>query len=192
MRSAGTAAMLAVAFIAWPEPEARGEEPEIITVRSSDCADLDVGELQRLLNVELAPAPGDPRPAELALRVRCVDDRIDLSVVDPKTGKELERSIVAPPRNERGRERIIALAVSELFETAWLDLLVAPEPARIDPEPPPVEPAPPPEPAPPSTTPPKPARRDAITIGVALAARRIQAPLPTGGVALGYGGWLRP
>lgn len=184
------AALLLGLACAWPIASARAEEPEIITVHSSDCADLRMDELQRLLNLELAlgSGPSDPRPRSLALRVRCADDRIELRVVDPKTGNDLARSIPAPARDEPGRERVIALAVSELFSSAWLDLLSAPEPTPEVYEPPPSEP-----PSPPVASPPPPVqRRDAIVVQAGIRVRRLQTPMPMGALAVGYGGWLHP
>jgi len=53
--------------------------------------------------------------------------------------------------------------------------------------PPPAEPSPVADPPPPI-----PPRRDAITLLAGVRARRLQAPMPMGALAIGYGGWLHP
>jgi hypothetical protein len=184
---AGACAWLASVLVAMPAVGRAAEPAPPVIVRSTDCADLRNDELQRLLNLELARDPAGGGADSLLLRVRCLGDRIELRVVDPSTGQELQREIPAPPPGEPGRERIIALSVSELFSSAWLDLLVAPAPERV--RPPPPEPEPAPESSPPPPTAPRP-RRDGVLLSAGVHVRHAQAPVTTGALGLGYGGWV--
>ncbi|MCX4243406.1 hypothetical protein [Paraliomyxa miuraensis] len=120
---------------ATPEPAAR------VIVRNEGCEGLVQDEVGRLLDIELAMVTSEIRsgpPLEVALR--CEAEQLTIAVVDPLTHKRLERDIPAP-EPEPGRERVVALAISQLFAASWLELLSATEP----PPPPPDVTKPPPD-----------------------------------------------
>jgi len=57
---------------------------------------------------------------------------LEIAVRDPVTRKRLSREIPAPQPGAVGRERMVALAISQLFVASWLELLM---PAEQRPEP---------------------------------------------------------
>src|SRR5690606_27993696 len=122
------------------EVEAARPGPRV-TVRADDCQGLSQAEVGRLLDIELAMVTTEIRsgpPLEVGLR--CEGERLTIEVVDPLTRKRLARDVPAPAP-EPGRERVVALAISQLFAASWLELLSASEP----PPPPPDDHAPPPD-----------------------------------------------
>lgn len=128
-------AWLAVAAPAAAEPAAR------VVVHSEGCEGLTQTEVARLLDLELAQVTSEIRqgpPLEVGLH--CAGERLTITVDDPLTRKRLARDVPAPTR-EPGRERVVALAISQLFAASWLELLAATPP----PPPPPDDTAPAPE-----------------------------------------------
>ena len=97
-------------------------------VALADCSDLDAQEIGRLLVLELEALTGQAQPAQLPpVRLTCHDASIRVAVDDPVTGKTLARDVPAPAAEDPTRDRIVALAVSELFLSSWLELLLPPE-----------------------------------------------------------------
>jgi hypothetical protein len=120
-------------------------EPERahVEVSARGCGRLDAHEVARLLHIELlavteAIRSGPPLQVELA----CTVPTMAIAVADPLTGKRLSRE-VPMPADEPGRDRVVALAIAQLFAASWLELLMPPPP-------PPEQAAPtgPPEPEP--------------------------------------------
>jgi hypothetical protein len=104
-------------------------------VALADCSDLDALEIGRLLVLELEALTGRAQSAQLPpVRLTCHDASIRVSVDDPVTGKTLARDVPAPAADDPTRDRIVALAVSELFLSSWLELLLPPE-TRVAPRP---------------------------------------------------------
>lgn len=182
-----------------PVDSAPADAPTV-AVEGQGCGDLDVMRLQRLLNLELAAVVDHSSPRDaLVLSVTCKGEAIELAVTDPRTGRALTREVPAPEQAHPDPERIVALTTSELFATAWVDLLGAPPAQRsADEEPTAAQPSAAPDPAPPRETPPAspapvPSRRDAIVIDVDGKGRHLtRAAVGVGGVAVGYGLWWHP
>ena len=108
-------------------PDAASAEPKV-AVDAVGCGDLDTAELATLLDLELSDMAGaweeiDAPPVEL----ECGDEDIVIAVTDPITSKRLQRAIPRPDGPLAGRERALALAISQLFVTSWLELLVPAE-----------------------------------------------------------------
>ena len=104
---------------------ARADAPRIEVV-AEGCGDLDTNEVALVLELELEEQAGSweeltPPPVRLA----CESDAIGIAVSDPITSKRLERAIPRP--RAEGLERSIALAISQLFLTSWLELLLPAE-----------------------------------------------------------------
>jgi hypothetical protein len=140
LRRCGVAAraIVVVAWLAMAAPAA-AEPLTRVVVQAEGCEGLAQAEVARLLDLELAMVTTEIRsgpPLEVGLR--CAGERLTITVLDPLTRKRLERDVPAPAP-EPGRERVVALAVSQLFAASWLELLSATPP----PPPPPDEPAPP-------------------------------------------------
>lgn len=94
-----------------------------IGVVGPTCADLvSVEEVSSQLEVELgsvAEAWTDDAPVVL---LGCREEQLHIEIADPITGKHVSRVVPLPP--PVGRARVIALAISQLFITSWLELLV--------------------------------------------------------------------
>lgn len=100
--------------------------PRVI-VQSDRCVGLVSAEVGRLLDIELSTVITEIRsgpPLEVVLR--CDPTRMTIEVVDPLTRKRLARDIPVPAP-EPGRERVVALAISQLFAASWLELLTTTE-----------------------------------------------------------------
>lgn len=116
--------------------------PQRVEVDVSGCTGLAAPEVARLLDIELSTVTAEIRSGPpLRVELSCSGSRMTITVLDPLTRKRLSRDIPAPAA-EPGRERVVALAVSQLFAASWLELLTA------EPPPPPPPDAPEPEPEP--------------------------------------------
>lgn len=130
------AAMVAGAWLA-TAPAAMAP-PSRVMVRAEGCEGLLPDEVGRVLDLELSMVTTEIRSGPpLEVELRCAGERLTISVLDPLTRKRLERDVPAPAP-EPGRERVVALAVSQLFAASWLELLSTTPP----PPPPPDEPTP--------------------------------------------------
>lgn len=106
-----------------------------LAVEARRCEGLSVAEVERLLALELTTVAETGGIAEaLTIDLDCRDDVIEIAVRDPVTRKRLAREIPAPSTGAAGRERMVALAISQLFVASWLELLM-PADERPKPEP---------------------------------------------------------
>lgn len=133
-----------------------------LTIAGPSCAELELAEIERLVEVEIGDVAAEwSDRAEPVVLLGCAEGTVRIEITDPVTDKSVARTIVAPPPEDA--ERVIALAVAQLFVTSWLELLIddsragegaasaeriAREAIQPEPEPEP-EPAPPPPPPPP-------------------------------------------
>jgi hypothetical protein len=129
------AAVVTVATLALCSARALAASPAL-GVELEGCSNLDASEIGRLLALELGALTGPDQPVELPpVRLTCHDASVRVSVDDPVTGKTLARDVPAPASGDPMRDRIVALAVSELFLSSWLELLLPPETRRVAPIP---------------------------------------------------------
>ncbi|MCA9650015.1 MAG: hypothetical protein KC501_08910, partial [Myxococcales bacterium] len=111
-------AWLMVSQVARAEPSS----PRVV-VEADRCIGLRSDEVGRLLDIELATVTTELRSGPpLEVLLRCEQERMTIEVVDPLTRKRLSRDIPVP-LPEPGRERVVALAISQLFAASWLELL---------------------------------------------------------------------
>lgn len=104
-------------------------------VQLEGCESLSSAEVERVLRLELASVTEQPGSgALLVVRVTCGPDKVSIRLHDPVTAKEVAREIPAPTAEESGGERVVALAISQLFIASWMELLRAPD-ERPEPEP---------------------------------------------------------
>ncbi|MES1209937.1 MAG: hypothetical protein ABUS79_28710, partial [Pseudomonadota bacterium] len=92
-----------------------------VHVQAQDCPGIDAAEVERLLEIDLGPlaAPrASVRPVQVALA--CQGARLRMTARDPILDRQLVRD-VGIGANEPGRDRTIALLVSQLFLTAWAE-----------------------------------------------------------------------
>jgi hypothetical protein len=105
-----------------------------IDLRAEGCS-LDQRELERLVRLELSTVLSPEDTTSLyQVTVACGADATTLRITDPLTEKTLERPLVPPPAAAPEPERLVALAVAQLYRSSWLELL-----AR-DRDPPPLSP----------------------------------------------------
>lgn len=140
----GTATtLLGLVLVAVPT-SARSAPVTRVMVETSRCEGLRPNEVGRLLDIELAMVTTEIRSGPpLTVQLECSPARMTITVVDPLTRKRLSRDIPAP-EDAPGRERVVALAISQLFAASWLELLTATEPPpapETDRQPPPDPPA---------------------------------------------------
>jgi hypothetical protein len=142
-----------------------------VRVQAQGCAGIDATEVERLLEIELGPlaAPrATVRPIEVTLA--CRESELRMTARDPILDRQLVRDVtIGPP--EPGRDRTIALLVSQVFLTAWAEEFLE------HPTPPPPAPPAGPTPREPASSPAAPAWEVEATGGVRL---RDQAALARG------------
>jgi hypothetical protein len=100
---------------------------------SIDIVGCDVAlarEAQRIAAIELRATLVDPAPDGTVTQVTatCRDTVAALEVIDPTTGKSLERAVALAEAAPNGRARLLALAVAELVAASWSELQSNPHP----------------------------------------------------------------
>lgn len=183
--------LLAAALVA-PDAVARAESIEVTT---TTCGELDADEIARLLALELDDVVPQMRSGPpLRIELTCAAPILAIAIVDPLTDKRMARDVPLPS-DELGRERVIALAIAQLFAASWLELLL--------PTPPPEatvlgEPRPPAEAVAAARTSAaigvrRPERTLAILVGGIVRGRALErAPLVSGGAELDLRPWFGP
>lgn len=108
---------------------ASGAQAGDLKVDASACAGLNEARLHALLRVEVQSVlEANPDMPDLEVGVTCSERELLMVVRDPVTDKQLTRAMPAPPANDPERERIVALAASQLFRASWAELTGPPEP----------------------------------------------------------------
>ncbi len=111
--------------------EARAETP--LSVKTDGCS-LDLPALDRLIQIELGSVlqrPHGARPFRVDLA--CKEGDLSISIFDAITRKNISRTVNQPaPTSEP--ERLVALAVAQLYRASWLELL-AEDPPPLPPPP---------------------------------------------------------
>lgn len=87
---------------------------------SNDACPLRVDEVQRLTQLELSKGPERTLPVIL----RCDERSLRVTIDDPITGKTLSRALPLDAAPPKGLERYTALAIAELVEASWSELLL--------------------------------------------------------------------
>jgi hypothetical protein len=87
-------------------------------------------EAQRITAIELRAVLVDASPDEATTRITatCTAGAANLRVVDPTTGKSVERSVALSQAAPTARARLLALAMAELVAASWSELEDNPEP----------------------------------------------------------------
>ncbi len=96
-------------------------------VELEHCPTLDEDAIARHLADELrAMSVGLDRLEAPPIHIDCTPGSLRVEVRDPLTGKTLARTVPAPRADDPAANRMVALAVSELFLSSWLELLLPP------------------------------------------------------------------
>lgn len=96
-----------------------------LAIAASGCEGLDVAAIEGALEVELAEARDALRAGAPVVELSC-SDGVRIAIADPLTGKRVERTVPSPTID---RERVLTLAIAQLFLTSWLELLITPSDA---------------------------------------------------------------
>lgn len=104
-----------------------------LTIAAPACEALDVREIERVLSIEIEDVAAEWREISApVVLLGCAEGRVRIEITDPVTDKSVARTVSMP---EVDRERVIAIAIAQLFLTSWLELLLdgdeAESPARI-------------------------------------------------------------
>lgn len=94
------------------------------------CRVLDVGEVRRVLAVELRPSSPDADGRFVtSIHADCDGTQVRLVIADPVSRKSLERTVELASVDADSRSRVLGLAAAELVAMSWLELVTNPEPA---------------------------------------------------------------
>jgi len=104
-----------------------------VRVEVDGCGSIDVPEIERLVALDLASVVDEHKDAFPPARVTCDGGKMRIVIEDPVTDKRLERQLPAPKPGEKGRERTFALAISQLYLTSWMELVMQPPPEPVGP-----------------------------------------------------------
>lgn len=108
-----------------------------VSVSVDHCITVEQREVERLTALELRvrAAGADVAPTATRVSVSCAGEHVRLRVVDPLTGKTLERTLSLTTREVDVAGRAISLAAAELVLTSWAELTLTPDksaPAPLD------------------------------------------------------------
>ncbi len=120
-------ALVIVAARASGEPPA--DKPRVSIVVLGCDASL-AREAQRIAAIELRAALVEATPDRATTKVTatCSADSANLRVLDPTTGKSVERVVALSQAAASARARLLALAIAELVAASWSELEINPEP----------------------------------------------------------------
>jgi len=109
---------------------AGGIERPRVSIDIVDCDGALAREAQRIAAIELRATLVDDRPDPTVTKVTaaCRGTLAALAVVDPTTGKSVERTVALTEAAPNGRARLLALAVAELVAASWSELQTNPRP----------------------------------------------------------------
>jgi hypothetical protein len=124
---AGGLCLVTIAGHADAQP--RAEKPRV-SIAVVGCEDTLAREAQRIAAIELRAALVEETPdaATTQVEATCTAETVAIRVVDPTTGKSLERSVALWITPRRARARLVALAIAELVTASWYELERNPEP----------------------------------------------------------------
>jgi hypothetical protein len=162
-----------------------------LAIAAPSCADLDLAELERLVELELSDvSDAFEHESDPVVLLGCrPSGELRIEIRDPVTDKSVARTIVMPELE--GRERALAIAIAQLFLTSWLELLL-PEDEGDERDAPGVIAAErrAREAVAPSTAPPTPIERHPFELGLDLGARLHLGEDSLGAGLLAVHGWL--
>ena len=118
-------------------PQNREDDGAPLRVEAPSCPTLDAHEVERLVSLELEAVTQEVRAGPpLRVELECEGEQLRIAVTDPVTDKRLQRQVPAPTE-ELGKERVVALAIAQLFAASWLELLLVQDPdeAAVEVEP---------------------------------------------------------
>jgi len=116
----------------WAAPAhgAGGIERPRVSIDIVGCDPALAREAQRIAAIELRATLVDAAPDDTVTTViaTCRGALAELAVLDPTTGKSVERTVALTEAAPNGRGRLLALAVAELVAASWSELQTNPHP----------------------------------------------------------------
>ena len=111
------------------EAQPRSDKPRV-SIAVVGCEDSLAREAQRIAAIELRAAlvEASDDGATTQVEAACADDVARIRVLDPMTGKSVERSVALSATAPNARARLLALAIAELVAASWYELERNPEP----------------------------------------------------------------
>jgi hypothetical protein len=109
---------------------APGDERPRVSIAVLGCDETLAREAQRITAIELRAVLVDAAPDQTTTQITatCAEDSASLRVIDPTTGKSVERSVALSQAAPTARARLLALAMAELVAASWSELEDNPEP----------------------------------------------------------------
>lgn len=93
-----------------------------LALAAPSCEDLELGSLRALLEVEIGDVAAEWRDVSTpVVLLGCAGDRVRIEITDPVTDKSVARTLPMPALD---RERVLAIAIAQLFLTSWVELLI--------------------------------------------------------------------
>lgn len=93
-----------------------------LDIAASSCTELDPNELRGHVELEIGEVAAEWRElSSPVVLLGCSGDAVRIEIADPVTAKSVARTIAMPSLE---RERVLALAIAQLFLTSWLELLL--------------------------------------------------------------------
>jgi hypothetical protein len=101
-----------------------------VSITVVGCEDALAREARRIATIELRAVLVETTPdmATTQVQATCGPLAADLRVIDPTTGKSVERSVALSLATPNARARLLALAIAELVAASWSELESNPEP----------------------------------------------------------------
>ena len=120
-----------------PDPGTPGREPESVELTLEGCPEIDGARLRELVGIEIATMRASGQRSPTAARLTCDGSHVRIKLLGP-TPAEANLDLGGTPA--LARPRLLALTITELAATSWVDPVprVAPPPAA---PPPPASPA---------------------------------------------------
>jgi len=121
---------VALALVAAPAIGSPGDERPRVSISVLGCEPALAREARRIAAIELRAALIDTTPDETTTQITatCAAQTVNLRVIDPTTGKSLERTVALSQAAPTARARLLALALAELVVASWSELESNPEP----------------------------------------------------------------
>lgn len=108
-----------LATIAAVAPPARATAAVGLSAPSCEGA-VELDALSELVELEIDDVAAEWRDAP-RVQLECAGERVRITIADPVTDKSVARTVAMPAVD---RERVLALAIAQLFLTSWLELVV--------------------------------------------------------------------
>ena len=113
-------------ILVYSSATAADQPPSGISVSTVECADLDADTIKEIFVLEITQAlPSPNNLTDMEIEIQCTESVIVIGIWDPLTDKKLERRLESAQSSPTGKNRVIAIAASQLYLASWLELLIS-------------------------------------------------------------------